>query len=187
MKCFILNYCGIPFGMCILTYVLEVCTFPVSLFQSLAKFWLCMGLELIHTANILKCPKKVCDGSFKEKLRQPGPTWSCQLIKMITLQKCNRLFMPFNETNRPAGSLQQHITSQFIIFCPRYHSFCLFLVVLSLLGSQTGLRSSVASLLSCFITINNLIPTKNGIYLFYWEKTNKCENMIGIHKNSTIS
>lgn len=43
------------------------------------------------------------------------------------------------------------------------------LVVLSL-GSQTGLRSSVTSLLSCFITINNLIPTKNRIYCFYWEK-----------------
>lgn len=51
------------------------------------------------------------------------------------------------------------------------------LVVLSLLGSQTGLRSSVASLLSCFITINNPIPTKNGIYLFfYWEKVTFSKN-----------
>lgn len=62
-------------------------------------------------------------------------------------------------------------------FLPQISQFLLVficLILLSLFGSQTGLRPSVWSLLSSFITINSLTPTKMvefSCYLtVYWEK-----------------
>lgn len=69
--------------------------------------------------------------------------------------------MLFDGTNNYWKSLAAAVASyQFGYFAPVIPVFaCLLSAVLSLLCSQTDLKPSAGSLLSNFITINNLTPT----------------------------
>lgn len=132
MNCFILNECGI----------LLACGFKHTVFINSHSLFPCftpwLDNDVVWDCNWLILPafwnvqKMSVVGVSRKKLRQPGTTWSCQLIKMITLQKCAEKVIyaiSFHEMKRPTGSFQQHIVSQFIIFCPGFHSFGLFFAV----------------------------------------------------------